>query len=501
MKSKFIYILTCAAVLMSASCNKWLDIIPEDTTTEDQLFSSAGGYHSAINGIYQTMSSSQLYGENLTWGFASALSQYYDNSSANDTKSFSFTERYEYDSDEMKNYGENIWQTAYNVIANANNILKHIETADPGMFPEYEKGEMDVIKGEALAIRALMHFELLRLFGESPAVDRNAKAIPYVESFPSLFNDRKTVSEVITKVEKDLSDAAELLAYNDTTSKKGYSGAYMSGTSNRFLASNSQRDMFFTARGVRLNYIAVSSLLARVKAYSGDLAGAYTIAKDLVGNYVSKDSKENWYDFTAGFTSNDTDANRPHKLLDELLVCFYNENISTTYSDATARRKSSNSYALKAKNLENYFKDINDIRYSKLIVNVDYETQVSLKYRERTNPSVSAENMVLPVMRISELYLIMAEYLASQNEYASAVEIINDLRTARGGVNMLSSDITPDGFSTALDAEIWKENVAEGQYFFYCKRINAATINNNGVHVPMAGKYTMTIPDSEISLN
>ena len=109
--------------------------------------------------------------------------------------------------------------------------------------------------------------------------------------------------------------------------------------------------------------------------------------------------------------------------------------------------------------------------------------------------------MVLPVMRISELYLIMAEYLASQNEYASAVEIINDLRTARSSVNMLPSDIAPADFSKALDAEIWKENVAEGQYFFYCKRINAATINNNGVYVPMAGKYTMTIPDSEISLN
>ena len=498
MKSKFIYILTCAAVLMSASCNKWLDIIPEDTTTEDQLFSSSGGYHSAINGIYQTMASSQLYGENLTWGFASALSQYYDNYSANDTKSFSFTERYEYDSDEMKNYGENIWQTAYNVIANANNILKHIETADPAMFPEYEKCEMDVIKGEALAIRALMHFELLRLFGESPAVDRNAKAIPSVESFPSLFNERKTVSEVITKVEKDFSDAAELLAANDTTST-GYSEDYMNATSNRFYASNSSRDMFFTARGVRLNYIAVNSLLARVKAYSGDLAGAYTIAKDLVDNYVSSDSKGNWYDYTTTFSASDTDANRPHKLMDELLVCFYNENISTVYTDATDDRRINNSYALK--NLDNYFDDRNDIRRSKLIVNVDSDTQVSLKYRERTNPTVTAENMVLPVMRISELYLIMAEYLASQNEYASAVEIINDLRSARSSVNMLPSDITPADFSKALDAEIWKENVAEGQYFFYCKRINAATINNNGVYVPMAGKYTMTIPDSEISLN
>ena len=49
--------------------------------------------------------------------------------------------------------------------------------------------------------------------------------------------------------------------------------------------------------------------------------------------------------------------------------------------------------------------------------------------------------------------------------------------------------------------EIKRENIAEGQYFFYCKKIDAATINNNGVFVNMSGKYTMNIPDSETSLN
>ena len=494
MKSKFLYILTGLSVLIFGSCNKWLNIIPEDTTTEKQLFSDAGGYHSAINGLYQTMSGSQLYGENLTWGFASALSQYYDSYSSNDTKRFSFTERYEYNSDEMKNFGEQIWQTSYNVIANANNILAHLVDADPEIFPEYDKCEMDVIKGESLAIRALMHFDLLRLFAVSPKVDAKAKAIPYVDTYPSLFNERKTVEDVIARIEKDLEDAANLLAKNDTTS--GYSLSSLQSASNRFNASNSSRNFFFTARGTRLNYVAVSSLLARVKSYAGDLKGAYDIAKNIVDTYVDENR---WYSFTTGFSSTDTDSNRPHKLIDELLVSFYNENLSTTYTSSVNAKLINNSYSLK--NLDSYFDDRNDIRFSKLVYNVDQTTPVSLKYYERSNPTVSAENKLIPIMRISELYFIMAEYLASQGDMAGAADCINEVRLARSCTNMIPADLTEAEFNNALDMEIKRENIAEGQYFFYCKKIDAATINNNGVFVNMSGKYTMNIPDSETSLN
>ena len=65
----------------------------------------------------------------------------------------------------------------------------------------------------------------------------------------------------------------------------------------------------------------------------------------------------------------------------------------------------------------------------------------------------------------------------------------------------IDTAISAAEFKAALDKEIWRENVAEGQYFFYCKRINAPSINNDGVFVPMEGKYTMEIPDSEINLN
>ena len=148
-----------------------------------------------------------------------------------------------------------------------------------------------------------------------------------------------------------------------------------------------------------------------------------------------------------------------------------------------------------------YFDDRNDIRFSKLVYNVDQTTPVSLKYYERSNPTVSAENKLIPIMRISELYFIMAEYLASQGDMAGAADCINEVRLARSCTNMIPADLTEADFNNALDMEIKRENIAEGQYFFYCKKIDAATINNNGVFVNMSGKYTMNIPDSETSLN
>ena len=494
MKKIATYILSAMAVVAVASCNKWLDITPEDTTTEDQLFSDAGGYHSAINGLYQSLASYSLYGRNLTWGFASALSQDYDNASASDGLTFSYVEKYEYGSDQVKAFGEQIWTSAYNVIANANNILQHLAEADPALFPEAARGEIDMIKGEALAVRALMHFDLLRLFAVAPAVDRNAKAVPYVTAYPEKFAQRRTVQEILDDVEADLEKAATLLEASDAPG--GFSYDYMSSVGNRFYVSNSSRDFFFSARGVRLNYVAVLSLLARIYLYEGDTENAYRCAKQVDDTFIQENR---WYGYTL-FSDSDTEIYRPHKMLDELLVCFYNETLSTTYEGLFANSQSASSYKLK--NLDGVFADNDDYRLRKLVFNVDASTKASLKYRERsgTSNSVQVENRLVPVMRISEIHLIMAECLAQQGSVAEAVRLLNDLRVARGCMgNTLAETLSKEEVLRAVAQEARRESIAEGQYFFFCKRTNAATIDNGGVYVPMEGKYTLQIPDSEVS--
>lgn len=82
----------------------------------------------------------------------------------------------------------------YNAIANDNNLLRHLEKADRGMF---DGDNYNLIKGEALVLRAYMHFDLLRLFGKSFAMDPQAQAIPYVTVYGKDQTPRSTVNEVV----------------------------------------------------------------------------------------------------------------------------------------------------------------------------------------------------------------------------------------------------------------------------------------------------------------
>lgn len=64
-------------MLSLSACNDWLDIDPSDQVSSEKLFESGDGFRNALNGIYIAMSSSELYGRELSWGLASVLSQTY----------------------------------------------------------------------------------------------------------------------------------------------------------------------------------------------------------------------------------------------------------------------------------------------------------------------------------------------------------------------------------------------------------------------------------------
>ena len=501
-------IFSIFTVISMSGCGKWLDVTPDDTTTEKLLFSDFGGYYSAINGIYQTLASPELYGQNLTWGYLSALCQYYDSQSTNFDLEFSYTEQYDYASEEVKDFGEEIWSQGYFVIANCNNVLQHLAEADPSIFPYVDYGEMDIIRAEALAVRALVHFDLLRLFAEAPAVSMDNMAIPYSKTYPDMFSQRLTTRQVLDNVISDFNEAASLLEAFDNVDGKFEEDMY--NANNRYNASNSHSigeeslnmGLFYSARGFRLNYIAVKSLLARVHAYAGDMKAAYECASSLKKTFFDE---ERWYSYT-DFPANASADSRPHKMMDDIVVSFYKADLINDYVVLNRATSSLDENAYKLKNLDNIFADADDYRRTQLVVpfvgdgNSNYG---SLKYQERreTDNTSSMENRLLPIMRFSELSLIIAEYAASQGNISEAVQVLNELRTGRGCSRQLEETATVEEVNEEIRMESWRENIAEGQYFFFCKRKNLPTINDDGVHIQMDGKYTMQIPDSQTALN
>ena len=77
MKRMKIYKLLIILLLLVGlnSCSGWLDLEPKDTTTETDLFQTGDGYRIALNGIYEQMAETSLYGKELSWGFLDVLAQ------------------------------------------------------------------------------------------------------------------------------------------------------------------------------------------------------------------------------------------------------------------------------------------------------------------------------------------------------------------------------------------------------------------------------------------
>lgn len=492
-----IYIALGATLMLATSCGKWLDITPEQITTEKDLFADYSGYWAALNGIYMEMADVELYGHNLSWGFATALGQYYNNSNPNKSMKLYNTEQYLFDTPEVRDIGENIWQRGYNVIANCNNLLQHIATVDVDFFLG-DQNLYNAVKAEALAARAMMHFDLLRLYAASPLDDPQGKAIAYSKVYPDKVPPRLTTDKVIENVIADLKAADELFAF-----ERAENYLELDGRGGGRLTAN---EKLLSARYSHINGVAVRALLARVYTYNNDLDKAFPYAEDVYETYLKT---RTWWSFT---NVNSINGATPEKKASKLgadmifglhyalLVDKYNEYTTSNYNKETG------DYGYAIFNADYMFSvyrnDVDDYRYKYNLQPTESGSgqKEVLKY---SKTSVPAENPIIPIIRMSEMCSIIAEYYCQKDNQVEAVKYLQELRVARGarerrldGATMTKSQVMEE-----LDYDFWKESIGEGQYFFRCKRLNAPVIKRGAAEIPMnRSKYVLPIPHSATSL-
>ena len=145
--------MSALLALSVCGCSKFLDVNPKGETFDNDMFTSAEGYEDALYGIYSELSAKEdLYGGNLVW-MATA------NWKINGPTSLR----------------KKVWSNAYTVINHLNNIIQH---AEKGGENEFKHSKLYL--GEALALRAMIHFDLVRYFGAPfwASEDLKAKAIP-----------------------------------------------------------------------------------------------------------------------------------------------------------------------------------------------------------------------------------------------------------------------------------------------------------------------------------
>ena len=147
---KRILIILCVQVGLFCSCNNWLEVEPADQISKNKLFEDEMGFQNALNGIYQKLAESSLYGKVLSWGALSFMEQDYDLNYAYDYTDALMGSFEYYEADYSLPVIDNVWSGLYNAIANCNLLLKEISDESPSKFA-LDTIAKDLIMGEAYA--------------------------------------------------------------------------------------------------------------------------------------------------------------------------------------------------------------------------------------------------------------------------------------------------------------------------------------------------------------
>lgn len=78
-----------------------------------------------------------------------------------------------------------------------------------------------MIIGEAMALRAFLHFDMLRLFGPVYATNKADLSIPYNTVYSISATSLLPATQVVEKVLKDLDEAERLLGESDPIIEEG----------------------------------------------------------------------------------------------------------------------------------------------------------------------------------------------------------------------------------------------------------------------------------------
>jgi len=466
--------ITCTIVF--SGCKKWLDIAPIDKVPQTVLFSSQQGMKDALTGVYLNLDRSStsglsngLYTNDMTIGILSILSYSFDNGSTAGLGSiYNDAASYGYQNLSLKPEIAAMWKTFYYNIANLNNILSQID-AKKDIFTDDNYYR---VKGEALALRAFMHLDIIRLWGQAPLTGGDSLAIPYVTKYGITNTPRSTVNQALDLCISDLREAKKLLAQTDI------SQLYSANT-----------DVFKAYTQNHCNYWAVQALMARAFLYRGNVDSAAYYANTLI----------NTGKFPLITTNVAAAANtmRDRLFSQELIFSLYAQNLKTINNTAF---NSSKSLLLSAAGLKRVYETpvadkVDWRRTSWFDLNTSSATVLS-KFFQDANLKYDWQN-IMPLIRVSEMYYIASETANTKGDVSGGIGYINKVRAARG-LGAVNTTITSDSLSRLIRGEYQKEFIGEGQLFFYYKRL---TPNQAPTGYPLsipANAYVFPLPDDQL---
>lgn len=463
MKKRYFTLLFLGIALLCSACENWLDVSPKTEVKETDLFARESGFKTALLGAYIQMASPDLYGGNLTMGLMDVLAQYYTITSEKST--YMPAHIYDYGHKDVKPEVTKIWSGMYEIIANLNNLLWNMEQRK-SLFTD---NNYNIIKGEVLGLRAYLHFDLLRMYAPSYVLGKDAPAIPYVNKVTNVPFPQSTVAGVAEACIGDLLEAEALLRETDPIGPafKDYSENYVSGGDDN--VEYDEDGGFLRYRRERMNYYAVTTTLSRIYLFIGDKTKASEYAELAVN--TSRCSTTGYiFALYSDKVTNYSDYYFNPNLEKEEQLIIPGERRDSIYE--------TDKYGSIDSRLKEWF---------------NFYPNSSTEFVSKYMKSSAKVPVNIPLIRGCEAYYIAAEAAPQETD---AFNRLNRVRQAFGISAVYDLKQGVNNLEEELYAEYRKAFVAEGQLFYFMKRMNFTNIPGvSGVNFPSL--YTFPVPDNE----
>lgn len=274
----------CLTLVMAGCSEEFLELSPQQSVGDTQALVAFGDFESSISAVYSGIGSASYYGRYFMLVPDVMSDDVKQHPSANRAATYA-----EYVATNEDGIANGLWTECYQNINNLNTILATDIEVTAAL-----QDDLTHIKGEAMALRGLIYFDLVRMFGQhyTFTADASHLGVPIVTvSDPFSEPSRSTVKQVYDQVISDMTTGMGMMQNNPR-----------SGSTST------------------ISRTAVEALLARVYLYKDDLPNAITAATNVINSnkyslVPNADYASAWSDdfsdesiFEIHYTSNDNNG-------------------------------------------------------------------------------------------------------------------------------------------------------------------------------------------------
>ena len=442
-------LMVVGALILISGCDSFVEVdLPTSQLTSVTVFEEKGTANAAMISIYSKLRDGGLLTGNGS-GMSAALGAYSDEldyygGTTGGTHFF-------YNNTLLPTNGTigGWWSDSYNQIYSVNAVYEGVSAST-----KLSQTDKDQLMGEALFVRALVHFYLANLFGD----------VPYITTTDYEQNQvvhRMPIAEVYNRIIADLETAQTLLPAS-----------------------------YFGGLRIRPNKFVTTALLARVYLYNGnwaEAAKAASIVLNETGTYALETNLENAFLKDSPSTI--------WQLIPQVEGRNTEEGANFIFTAGPPP------FVALRNELLNAFEvgDLRKVHWAKAVSNGSNTWHHAYKYKEQAFTGVTNEYSI--VFRLSEQYLIRAEARAQQGDLVGAAEDLDVIRNLAGLGNTTAAT-QEDLLATILQERRVEFFTESGHRFFDLKRAHKL---DSALSVLKPGWNTtdalVPLPESELLLN